>query len=501
MIEFDGIWKTFGGEPVLRGVDLVVREGETLVLLGPSGTGKSVLLKHAIGLLRPDRGSVTVDGVSIADAGPGQLKRVRKTVGYVFQHAALFDSMTVLQNLALAIHDEEEVRSPEDAREEAATLLQRVNLERGVLDQFPAELSGGMRKRVGVARAIASGPRYVLYDEPTTGLDPVNAEAPGGGHATGDPGKRRPGGPAVHAPPLRHRGVTRNRSMEHQVRNLTALGLLVLVAGGLFVWGFFFLLGDPIGVGGDEVVVVMDDGAGLSRGNPVRLNGVQVGTVRSVSLVSPSRVTVRIKVNDELRLPADTRALVESDVFGTHTVQLVPGEALVALERGDTIQGLTQQPLPALFTELGGQARTLMQSADSLLSPEAVGDLKATASVLPDAALELRAAFGELSRAAASLRRTAEEMEQARVGTATGETMAEVRASARAANEALTTMELSLESLASVLGKVDRGEGTLGRLVNDTTLYFELGATLREMRSLAADVQQNPKRYITVEIF
>ncbi|MFW6330448.1 MAG: ATP-binding cassette domain-containing protein, partial [Gemmatimonadota bacterium] len=106
MIEFHGVWKTFGGETVLRGVDLTVREGETLVLLGPSGTGKSVLLKHAIGLLRPDRGRITVDGVSIGEAGPAQLKRVRKTVGYVFQHAALFDSMTVLENLTLAIQDE-----------------------------------------------------------------------------------------------------------------------------------------------------------------------------------------------------------------------------------------------------------------------------------------------------------------------------------------------------------------------------------------------------------
>ena len=175
MIEFHGIWKAFAGEPVLKGVDLVVREGETLVLLGPSGTGKSVLLKHAIGLLRPDRGSVTVDGISVSDAGARQLKRVRQRVGYVFQHAALFDSMTVLENLALAIRDEDDTRPVATAREEAATLLRRVNLEPEVLKQYPAELSGGMRKRVGVARAIASRPRYVLYDEPTTGLDPVNA--------------------------------------------------------------------------------------------------------------------------------------------------------------------------------------------------------------------------------------------------------------------------------------------------------------------------------------
>lgn len=176
MIEFDGVWKTFNGEPVLRGVDLAVREGETLVLLGPSGTGKSVLLKHAIGLLKPDRGNVVVDGISIPDASPRYLKRVRQNVGYVFQHAALFDSMTVLQNLALAIQDEGDMLPPSAARGEARALLERVNLDPAVLDQYPAELSGGMRKRVGVARAIASRPRYVLYDEPTTGLDPVNAD-------------------------------------------------------------------------------------------------------------------------------------------------------------------------------------------------------------------------------------------------------------------------------------------------------------------------------------
>lgn len=176
MIEYRDVWKAFNGEPVLRGVDLTVREGETLVLLGPSGTGKSVLLKHAIGLLTPDRGRVTVDGTSISDASPRHLKRIRKRVGYVFQHSALFDSMTVLQNLALAIQDEDDMRPLSAARDEAAELLHRVNLESAVLDLYPAELSGGMRKRVGVARAIASRPRYVLYDEPTTGLDPVNAE-------------------------------------------------------------------------------------------------------------------------------------------------------------------------------------------------------------------------------------------------------------------------------------------------------------------------------------
>ena len=177
MIEYRGIWKTFDDEPVLRGVDLTVREGETLVLLGPSGTGKSVLLKHAIGLLMPDRGDVLVDGVSIPTATRQQLKAVRRKVGYVFQHAALFDSLTVARNLSLALESEDDPRPAAELRPQAAELLRRVNLDPAVvLDQFPGSLSGGMRKRVGVARAIASRPRYVLYDEPTTGLDPVNAE-------------------------------------------------------------------------------------------------------------------------------------------------------------------------------------------------------------------------------------------------------------------------------------------------------------------------------------
>jgi len=176
MIEFRGLHKSFGTQAVLRGVDLTVEDGETLVLLGPSGTGKSVLLKHAIGLLEPDAGDVIVDGQSISSATPSQLRRVRRSVGNVFQNSALFDSMTVLENLALALMDEKDLRSAETCRGEAAELLRRVNMDEVVLDKRPAELSGGMRKRVGVARAIASRPKYLLYDEPTTGLDPVNAE-------------------------------------------------------------------------------------------------------------------------------------------------------------------------------------------------------------------------------------------------------------------------------------------------------------------------------------
>lgn len=289
--------------------------------------------------------------------------------------------------------------------------------------------------------------------------------------------------------------------MDHQVRNLTALGLLVILAGAVFVWGFFFLMGDPPFVGGEEIVVVMDDGAGLNRGDRVQLYGVQVGIVRRVDLRPGDRVHVRLRIDNGVRLPADTRAVSRADVFGAAAVELVPGAALVMLQSGDTIRGFAQQALPDLAAELGGQARLLLASADSLLSPQAVADLRATAAVLPGTAQQLQAAFAELTHAASALRRMTEELERAQAGEGVGETLAEVRASANAATTALTTMDLSLHSLASVMDKIDRGEGSLGRLVNDTTLYDELSATLREMRELTADVKENPRRYLTVRVF
>jgi phospholipid/cholesterol/gamma-HCH transport system ATP-binding protein len=176
MIEFRNLHKAFGPLQVLQGVDLVVEEGETLALLGPSGTGKSVLLKHAIGLLEPDQGDVIVDGISIARATPEELKGVRRRLGYVFQNSALFDSLTVAENLWLAQNDEGHERPLKACEAETVGLLRKVNLEPNVLGKYPSELSGGMRKRVGVARAIASNPDYLLWDEPTTGLDPVNAD-------------------------------------------------------------------------------------------------------------------------------------------------------------------------------------------------------------------------------------------------------------------------------------------------------------------------------------
>ncbi|MBI4720494.1 MAG: ABC transporter ATP-binding protein [Chitinivibrionia bacterium] len=173
-IECRGVWKSFHRNAVLRGVDLDVERGTTLVILGQSGCGKSVLLKHFVGLLRPDRGSVAVDGEDIGALDRKNLFRIRMRFGMVFQGAALFDSMTVGENVCLALR-EHTGKSEEEILEIGIRKLRLVGLD-GVLDKKPAELSGGMKKRVGIARAIAMDPACVLYDEPTTGLDPIMAD-------------------------------------------------------------------------------------------------------------------------------------------------------------------------------------------------------------------------------------------------------------------------------------------------------------------------------------
>jgi phospholipid/cholesterol/gamma-HCH transport system ATP-binding protein len=176
MIVLRDVRKRFGSQVVLDGVDLDVQEGETLALLGPSGTGKSVLLKHIIGLIRPDTGTVVVDDLDVGKLKRKELAELRSRIGYVFQNGALFDSMNVFENVRLGITDGEKYRDEDYARERVAGCLKLVNLAPDVMAKFPAELSGGMRKRVGIARAIAGSPKYLLYDEPTSGLDPVNAD-------------------------------------------------------------------------------------------------------------------------------------------------------------------------------------------------------------------------------------------------------------------------------------------------------------------------------------
>jgi phospholipid/cholesterol/gamma-HCH transport system ATP-binding protein len=172
MIQFRDLRKAFDGTPVLAGLTLDVRDGETMVIIGYSGTGKSVALKHVVGLLQPDAGDVIVDGRPVATLDREALYGLRREIGFVFQFAALFDSMTVADNVALGLR--RRGLADDELAERVREALALVDLT-GTDDRMPAELSGGMRKRVGIARAIALRPRYLLYDEPTTGLDPVTA--------------------------------------------------------------------------------------------------------------------------------------------------------------------------------------------------------------------------------------------------------------------------------------------------------------------------------------
>jgi phospholipid/cholesterol/gamma-HCH transport system ATP-binding protein len=173
MIEIKGVCKSFNRKPVLSDLYLTVRDGETLSILGKTGSGKTVLLKHIVGLIQPDLGIISVDGEQVNGAKQASLYRIRQAFGYVFQAAALFDSMDVFENVALPLSDQR--RFPKETIEERVMhVLNLVGMEES-RSLYPVELSGGMKKRVGIARALVTGPTYVLYDEPTAGLDPVMA--------------------------------------------------------------------------------------------------------------------------------------------------------------------------------------------------------------------------------------------------------------------------------------------------------------------------------------
>lgn len=171
MIQLVDIYKSFKQQRVLDGLNLEIESGRTTVIIGRSGGGKSVLLKHIIGLMKPDRGSVLVEGADIAAMNERDLNKVRKRFGMLFQEAALFDSMNVLENIAFPMREHTRM-TDEDIRDRVRLLLRDVGLS-GIEEKMPSELSGGMKKRVGLARALAMEPHIVLFDEPTTGLDPV----------------------------------------------------------------------------------------------------------------------------------------------------------------------------------------------------------------------------------------------------------------------------------------------------------------------------------------
>ena len=174
-LELRGVKKRFAGKVVLDGIDIAVERGRSLVIIGGSGQGKSVTLKIAIGLMRPDAGKVFVDGRDVTRLGGAGQRQLATQFGMLFQGAALFDSLSVWENVAFRLLNADKVKRPE-ARDRAVAALGRVGLGPDVADLYPGELSGGMQKRVGPARAVAAEPAILFFDEPTTGLDPINAD-------------------------------------------------------------------------------------------------------------------------------------------------------------------------------------------------------------------------------------------------------------------------------------------------------------------------------------
>lgn len=174
MINIKGIKKSFGQKNVLNGVNLDIHKGETLVIIGKSGCGKSVMLKHIVGLLTPDEGEIIIEGQTLKGIKKKELYSIRKKFGFLFQGAALFDSMNVEENVGLGLRENKRY-SDKEISDIVASKLELVGLP-GIQKQSPSDLSGGMKKRVSLARAIADDPQYILYDEPTTGLDPVMSD-------------------------------------------------------------------------------------------------------------------------------------------------------------------------------------------------------------------------------------------------------------------------------------------------------------------------------------
>lgn len=176
MIEIKNLHKSFGNNYVLRGIDLTINKGESLAIIGKSGCGKSVLLKHIVGLLMPEEGDIKIDGRSICNIDKKELYQIRKRFGFLFQGAALFDSMTVFENVSLPLVENNFGYSKKEIEKIVEEKLELVGLPH-IQNLKPAELSGGMKKRVALARALVTNPDYILYDEPTTGLDPIMSDS------------------------------------------------------------------------------------------------------------------------------------------------------------------------------------------------------------------------------------------------------------------------------------------------------------------------------------
>ncbi len=284
------------------------------------------------------------------------------------------------------------------------------------------------------------------------------------------------------------------------------LGLLVIVAALLLTWGYFWLTGQPLGERGYDVVVVLPDAEGLERGDLVQLAGVEVGSVRTVRLITADRVAVTLFIQRDVRLPRDTRALLQSvGVFGDQVIQLQPGTSATLATDGDTLATGTTTGLIELAGEIGDEARTLLLQLERLLADTTIDQLHGGVAALPATmrGLErlIRENGDEFAAMSRNLRQTAETLNQAMSGADVDQAVADLRTTAATLSETADVMLETAESLASVTDKIDRGQGTLGLLVNDPGLYEDLRSATRSLGSLTQDIQQNPGRYLKLAIF
>ncbi len=284
------------------------------------------------------------------------------------------------------------------------------------------------------------------------------------------------------------------------------LGLLVIVASVVTLIGYFWLTGQPLGERGYHVYMVLPNGHGLARGDLVYVSGVEAGVVRSVELEELERVAVRIWIRRALTLPSDTRAVIKSvGLFGGQFVTLEPGNAETVLTDGDTIEAAPAGSLTDVIGNLGANAETLIARLNRLISDPAINDVHGMLSELRTAIGQVeqitRDNSGDLRRLSASLARTAEKLESTLEGVDIDATVENLELTAAKMAEAAESLRSSAASFESVVEKIDRGQGTLGLMINDSSLYIELVKTTQSVGSLTTDIQLNPGRYLKMAVF
>lgn len=284
------------------------------------------------------------------------------------------------------------------------------------------------------------------------------------------------------------------------------LGLLVLVSVALLTWGYFWLTGQPLGEPGYPLVVELANAEGLSRGDRVRISGVEVGSVRGVELAPDGRVFVDLHVSPSVRLPRDSRAILQSSgFFGDRYIELRPGSASELVSRGDTLTAASAPSIMEAAQDLSDQAGAVLGQVQRLLADTTIsqvqGGVAAAASSLKELQRLVAARSDDFARMSQSLARTAQALEQSVVGRDLGKTIDEMQGAAAQLAEASESLKSSAQSLASISRKIDQGQGTLGLLVNDPSLYEELRSTTRSIGALTRDLRENPSRYLKFSVF